>query len=108
VVPTVCDYAGVDVPEGVKGRSLRPLLEGKATEWREFLASEVQITGRMIRTSGHKYVTYEGDPVEQLFDVRSDPGETLNLAAEGTHADTLEAHRKLLAEWEATLDKAPT
>lgn len=107
VMPTVCDYAGVGTPTGVLGRSLRPLLEGKPVEWREFVASEVQVTGRMIRTPDHKYITYEGDPVEQLFDMRSDPGETANLAAEGEHADALRAHRRLLREWEAHLDKAP-
>jgi arylsulfatase A-like enzyme len=108
VLPTVCDYAGVEVPEHVRGRSLRPLLEGDNVTWREFVPSEVQQTGRMIRTPGHKYVTYEGDPVEQLFDMESDPGETKNLAADATHADALEAHRKLLRDWEASLDKAPT
>ena len=27
--PTVCDYAGIDVPEGVQGLSVRPLAEGR-------------------------------------------------------------------------------
>jgi arylsulfatase A-like enzyme len=107
VMPTVCDYAGVETPGGVKGRSLRPLLQGDDVQWHEFVASEVQKTGRMIRTDRHKYVTYEGDPVEQLFDMRADPGETRNLAPDATHADTLEAHRKLLRDWEAGLDRAP-
>lgn len=107
VLPTVCDYAGVEAPEHVRGRSLRPLLQGDAVEWREFVPAEVQKTGRMIRTAQYKYVTYEGDPVAQLFDMQSDPGETKNLAADATHADALEAHRKLLRDWEAGLDKAP-
>jgi arylsulfatase A-like enzyme len=107
VVPTVCDYAGVEAPPAMRGRSLRPLLEGNSAEWREFVAAEVQQTGRMIRTPEYKYVTYEGDPVEQLFHMKSDPGETKNLAAESKHGDALEAHRKLLGDWDAGLDKAP-
>ncbi len=107
VMPTVCDYGGVGAPEDVRGRSLRPLLQGDNSEWHEFVPSEVQRTGRMIRTAQYKYVTYEGDPVEQLFYMESDPGETKNLAGDAKHADTLEAHRKLLRDWDARLDKAP-
>jgi choline-sulfatase len=108
---TVCDYAGVEPPEGVYGGDLRPLLEGRNTEWREFALAEVNLSGPqpgyMLRTPDHKYITYHGDPVEQLFDMRSDPGETKNLAGEARHADTLNAHRKLLREQWARLDFAP-
>jgi hypothetical protein len=52
-------------------------------------------------------VTYEGDPIEQLFDMQSDPGETKNLVGDAKHADTVAAHRQLLRHWEAGLDKAP-
>ena len=107
IVPTLCDYAGIAAPPRVLGRSLRPSLEGKATPGHEFVASEVTRTGRMIRTRRYKYVTYEGDPVEQLFDMQDDPGETKNLAADARHGDALTGHRKLLKEWEAKLDVAP-
>ena len=70
-----------------RGRSLRPLLEGKAAEWHEFVAAEVRQNGRMIRTADHKYVTYYGDPVEQLFNMKSDPGETKNLVNDPSKKD---------------------
>ncbi|NOZ22918.1 MAG: sulfatase-like hydrolase/transferase [Planctomycetes bacterium] len=107
IVPTVCDYVGIKPPEGMRGKSLRPLLEGKATPWHEFVAAEVTLTGRMIRTPRYKYIMYKGDPVEQIFDMKEDPWETKNLAPDPAHADTLAAHRKLLAEWEGSLDVAP-
>ena len=107
ILPTVCDYAGVKAPPKVRGRSLRPLLEGKAAAWREFVPAEVTILGRMIRTPRHKYITYKGDPVEQLFDVQADPGETKNLAGAAKFASALQDHRTLLAQWEAGLDVAP-
>ena len=34
----------------------------------------------MLRTNTHKLITYEGDPVIQLFDMEADPWETRNLA----------------------------
>ncbi|UCD30173.1 MAG: sulfatase-like hydrolase/transferase, partial [Planctomycetota bacterium] len=107
MVPTLCDYAGVKPPAGVVGRSLRPLLEGKSVEWREFVAAESNITGRMIRTSQYKYITYKDDPVEQLFDMKNDPWETKNIVGESKYASVVGDHRKLLQEWSSKLDPAP-
>lgn len=107
LVPTVCDFAGIELPPDQRGRSLRPLLEGNRTEWREFVAAECFITGRMIRTLQYKYVMYQGDPVEQLLDIKNDPWETKNLATESRYAAVLEEHRKLLVDWEAKLKPAP-
>jgi len=52
-------------------------------------------------------VTYYGDPIEQLFDMETDPGETKNLAGESRYASVLEDHRKLLQDWESQLDITP-
>jgi len=107
ILPTVCDYAGIQPPANVRGVSLRPLLEGKSAPAREFVPAEVTVTGRMIRTQRYKYIAYKNDPVEQLFDMQADPGETKNLAADAKLASVLKDHRKLLADWEARLDVAP-
>ncbi len=105
--PTICDYAGVTPSALVVGKCLRPLLEGKTTTWRDMVASEVVGIGRMIRTDQYKYITYKGDPVEQLFDIKSDPWETKNIAGEAHFASALDDHRKLLTEWTGRLEVAP-
>jgi choline-sulfatase len=105
LLPTVCDYAGLKTPPDVTGRSVKPVIDGKAGAWREFVAGEVAGGGRMIRTPGHKYVAYRNDPVEQLFDMEADAGETKNLAADSSSA--LGAHRKLLKDWEGRLKLPP-
>jgi choline-sulfatase len=107
IMPTLCDYAGIKAPPDMRGRSMRPLIDGKNTEWREFVAAEVVQSGRMIRTPEYKYVAYEGDPVEQLFDMRNDPGETKNLAADSARASVLADHRRLLKDWQGHLKPAP-
>lgn len=111
VMATVCDFAGVKPPPGITGGNLRPLLERREVEWREFAMAEVKLTspkpGFAIRTPDYKYVTYHGDPVEQLFDMRGDPGETRNLAPEAKHTATLSDHRKLLRQCWSRLDLAP-
>jgi arylsulfatase A-like enzyme len=106
VVPTVCDYVGIEPPAQVRGRSLRPLLEGRDTAWRTYVAAELS-DARMIRTRRYKYVVYRGDPVEQLFDRQADPGETRNLAGEAAMATVLAEHRAMLRQWERGLRPAP-
>jgi choline-sulfatase len=107
LMPTISDFAGMAPPPDMVGRSLRPVIEGKSTEWREFVAAEVVGGGHMIRTPGHKYVMYNGDPVEQFFDMQADAGETHNLAPDSAHAGGIEDHRKLLKEWTGRLKLAP-
>jgi arylsulfatase A-like enzyme len=109
ITPTICSYAGVPTPRKVKGLSLRPLLEGQTPSlWREYVVAEVQQTGRMVRTPGFKYIAYSGDPVEQLFDMVNDPGETVNLAGQSAYDAALEDHRRLLQEWESSLELTPS
>lgn len=103
VAPTLCDFAGIDAPPLARGRSLRPLAEGKSPEWREFIVSECLISGRMLRTPEYKFVAFKDDPVVQLFDMKADPWEMKNLAEDSKHAGTVADLRKRLADWESKL-----
>jgi len=107
LVPTLCDYAGIKTPPDICGTSLRPFLEGKPTDGHEFVAAEVRVSGRMIRTSRYKYVRFAGDPVEQLFDMRNDPWEMKNLIDTPGLGAEIRAHRKLLDDFEARMKPAP-
>jgi arylsulfatase A-like enzyme len=100
LLPTLCDYAGATAPKPLPGRSLRAPAEGRPVKrWRDHLVVESQ-NGRMVRTERLKYCVYDsGRGRETLVDLRSDPGEMKNLAAAATHADELNRHRRLLADW---------
>lgn len=100
LLPTLCDYAGVDAPSGLLGRSLRGVAEGQAVEgWRDYLVTENQ-TGRMLRTERFKYCVFrDGELRESLVDLHQDPGEMNNLVADPDYAEVLDEHRKQLAEW---------
>jgi len=105
MVPTLCDYAGIKPPANMRGVSLRPILEGGGGQSRDCIVSEGNTnTGRMVRTREFKYIKYVDDPVEQLFNMENDPGETRNLAANLRYAAALSEHRKLLASHEDKLD----
>jgi choline-sulfatase len=107
LLPTLCDYAGIETAEGLNGMSLRPFAEGKnVNKWRDFVVSESQ-SGRMLRTDRFKYCIYDsGGNREQLTDLKNDPGEIKNLAQKKDYEDVLDSHRQLLCRWvERTGDK---
>ncbi|MEA3226893.1 MAG: sulfatase-like hydrolase/transferase [Planctomycetota bacterium] len=100
LLPTLCDYAGIEAPEGLHGESLRTLAEGRAPDnWRDFVVSESQ-NGRSLRTDQFKYSVYDsGKNREQLIDLKDDPGEMNNLAGRSDYKNVLNKHRKLLRGW---------
>lgn len=116
LLPTMCEYAGIAVPEGLAGVSLRPVIENPELPGRDFVISELQPDtrdasklGRMVRTRRHKYVAFSyGRNPEMLFDLEADPGEMRNLAHVPEMQDLLREHRELLARWiEQTRDHFP-
>lgn len=100
LIPTLCDFAGIEKPPHLLGLSVRPLAEGRTVDtWRESVVVESD-AARMIRTARYKYVVYEkGTRREQLIDLKNDPGEMENLAGQSAYDQILKEHRRLLWEW---------
>ncbi len=107
VAPTLLELAGAPVPETMQGRSLAPLLRGRATDWRDsFLYEYFQedwLPGLPdmlgVRTASWKYITYPTLPgeMEELYHLDADPHELRNLAADAAHTEKL---REMRAELE--------
>ncbi len=102
--PTICNYAGVDIPKTVQGKSLKPVLEGKKESIYDAVFGSFKDSQQMIRTNRWKYIRYPLVKKEQLFDVISDPDELVNLIGDEQAAPTLKSLRQRLADWE----KEPT
>lgn len=102
IMPTLLDAVGVDVPQGVDGRSLMPLLRGESDEWREYLhgeCSDVPTSGggmQYLTDGRRKYIWLPGRGEEQFFDLESDPKEMLNLAAVPSYAGEIARWRAIL------------
>lgn len=98
--PTVVDYCGVAAPHRLAGQSLRPLLENPAAAGRD--AGFTLVTrgaggyGQAVRTADWRYIQWS-DGRAELYDERSDPEETRNLAGDPRHAAVLQEHQQLLA-----------
>lgn len=99
VLPTLLEALGVEVPEHVvEGRSLVPLLRKTGSWSKDAVFSELDYaiypTARklglgprearmvMIRTADWKLVHFGRDFPPQLFDLRDDPGELVDLGAD--------------------------
>jgi choline-sulfatase len=108
LLPTFCDCAGASVPGGLGGRSLRPLLMGgDGVPWRDHLLVEFEF-GYAVVTDRYKYVLCDdGADREQLYDLREDPYETRNAAADPGNEDALMQQRRLL-EQQLESRNAPT
>jgi arylsulfatase A-like enzyme len=107
LAPTMLDYAAVEIPQGMQGRSLRPWVEGReVADWREDWFYEHHFGPHIIprsegvRTDRWKYIRYiDADPmVEELYDLKSDPMEENNLAGISEHEEKMERMRRRWAE----------
>jgi arylsulfatase A-like enzyme len=105
VYPTVCDYAGASATPGLRGKSLRGVLEGTSTAHHEYVFTETLLDGIGVRAwsvvnHSHKYVLYNYfRNREQLFDLQADPLEMRNLAPDPAQAEILNGLRKTLYRW---------
>ncbi len=104
LMPTVLETAGEPVPDGVQGRSLRPLLEGEAPDWRDAVFAEYHgdefglYSQRMVRTGRYKLV-YNAPDVDELYDLRADPAELRNLAGHPAYRAVRRRLSGALLEW---------
>jgi arylsulfatase A-like enzyme len=97
--PTVCDIAGVEIPDTVQGRSLRPVLAGDSEQIYDELYAYFRDSQRMIRTADWKYVVYPQVGVEQLFDLAEDPAELRNRAGDPQYGEVQADLRQRLTRW---------
>ena len=99
LLPTICEAAGIPVPDPCHGTSLlsqaRGGQHGRDAIYSEFHGDEFGLCSqRMIRRGDWKLV-YNPNDVRELYDLADDPWEMRNLADEPEHRATrldLEAH----------------
>ncbi|MHC4996114.1 MAG: sulfatase-like hydrolase/transferase [Planctomycetota bacterium] len=111
IFPTLCEMAGLEIPVGVEGRSLWPIMNPKARPVRQVRDSiylaylDVQ---RAIRDERYKLIVYPKINKIQLFDLETDPHELKDLSAVPRHAKTVARLMNLLATRQKMLgDTAP-
>jgi len=86
IAPTLLDLAGVQIPEGMDGKSLAPFLQGQTPETRETIFGECGSGGKLAHQfmveGDLKYIWFAKTNEEQLFNLKEDPQERSDLSAD--------------------------
>lgn len=108
LAPTLLELAGLKAPAAMQGRSLLPLLRDPQAPWREDFFYEHLYRNSPtppdriepsegVRTRDWKYIVWvdqTGPAREELYDLRHDPLEMTNLAADPAAREQLEQLRR--------------
>lgn len=108
--PTLCELAGIAIPETVQFKSLLPVIEDPAAKFRDSLYFAFMSWQRAVRDERFGLIEYcvDGARHTQLFDLAEDPGQTRNLADDPRFGDTLSRLRALLKEERVSLNDGNT
>lgn len=113
VLPTLAEWWGLPRDARWEGDSFASLVQQPAQPWKEAVFSSIPINGlgRMVRTPSWRYSEWRKDkslpgqsaPVaRELYDLRKDPFEQINLADDQAHAaQAAEMAGRLQAGWRA-------
>jgi len=102
IMPTVCELAGVEIPDGVDGTSLAKLMKDPSAKHKPFVISQYdsgEALTLMIRDERYKYCFCRYESTEELYDIEADPYEIKNLISEADFKDTLVQMRNTADRW---------
>ncbi len=97
--PTFLDYANVEIDESIQGESLRKLVSGETSEWRnaiyytfyEYPAEHKVKRHYGVRTDRYKLIHFYHDIDKwELYDLEKDPTEMHNLYEDASYASVKE------------------
>lgn len=111
LAPTMLALGGGEIPAGMQGRDLRPLIAGENPDWRQEVFYEHHFAhprippSEGVRTDRWKYMRFtNSDPLyEEMYNLAADPLEETNLATSPEHQGVL---ADLRARWQALRDAA--
>lgn len=98
IYPTLCDLAGVQTPETVQFKSLKPVLENAESKHRESLYFSFMKWQRAVRDDRYKLIEFcvDGKRTTRLFDLQKDPPETKDLSDDAGMQKVLKDMRAML------------
>jgi len=80
IFATSCDLAGIEIPKSVDFPSLKSLLKDSEAKGESLIFGAYKDLQRMIRSKHYKLIVYPKVKKVQLFNLKNDPDELVNLA----------------------------
>ncbi len=114
VYPTLCQLAGLPIPDHIEGDSVVPILQKPSRPWKSAAFSKFprygHSMGHTMRTDRYRYTEWIGSSKEirarELYDHHNDPNELINLAGSPKASAILEQlEKKMKAGWVAARPK---
>lgn len=105
IYSTLCDYANATSPSDRNGKSMRTVLSGESDKLHDHISIETHLDGVNIRgwcviEGDYKYVYYRiFKDKEQLFNIKTDKGETKNLIANPKFENKRKEMRQRMLEY---------
>lgn len=94
IMPTAIELSGATVPERVEFNSLLPLLNGKKKQQYKALYGAYMKTQRMVIVGDYKLIIYPTIKVNRLYNLKKDPQEMNDLAANPEYAGKIAQLKK--------------
>ncbi len=102
IYPTLIDLCGLTERDDLEGISLRPQLQSAETKRERPAITSHNQGNHGVRSSDWRYIRY-ADGTEELYNMRTDPHEWSNLAANEEYATVIAEHQK----WLPKIDLGP-
>lgn len=107
LMPTICQWCEIPLPQDVEGVSVLPLIHSAEAEGRPYLFTAYRQSIRAIRDQRWKLIVYPEVGQRQLFDLQADPQECVNLLQQPEYQNIPE-HQSIVERLEAALIQAQT
>ena len=91
---TLCDIAGIPLPEGTESKSLVPLMKGEKVNFVNETISQFGRTHLMIKKDSLKYMFYGDKLPDMLFDLDANPEETVDFISAPAYSEIVGYFRK--------------
>ncbi len=109
IYPTLCELAGLPVPDGLEGTSLVPVMNDPGRPWKKAAFSQYprqKVMGYSLRTERYRYTEWAEpgrEPVGvELYDHQSDPEENVNVAGFAENKELIAKLSRMLKDgWRA-------
>ncbi len=112
MAPTLLDYAGIQPPESMQGKSLRPLFKGAAGDKKRKGICYAYWSGGHphwgVRTDRYKLVHFPGTKEYEFYDLQEDPFEMKNLAGDRKYQSAIKATEEILKKLSSEVDIKPS
>jgi arylsulfatase A-like enzyme len=100
IAPTILSYANIDAPKAMQGKNINELLTNKSISRNQFFYEHTYSQSPKIPnvegivTKDFKYMKFIEHGYEELYSIKTDPKEKVNLAKDKKYAAKLEQLRK--------------